>query len=93
MQPSAFLINTARGDVLDEAALVSALDAGHLRGAALDVFSKEPPGIVPVVKHSKVICTPHLGAQTRESQLRAGEDILTEVIAALNGEPLRWRIV
>lgn len=92
MKPSAYLINTARGDVLDEAALVSALDAGHLRAAALDVFSVEPPGIVPVVEHPKVICTPHLGAQTREAQLRAGEDILAEVIAALQGEPLRWRV-
>lgn len=93
MKPTAYLINTARGDVLDEAALLSALGAGRLAGAALDVFSHEPPGAAPIAQHPKIVCTPHLGAQTREAQLRAAEDIFTEVIAALNGGPLRWRIV
>jgi D-3-phosphoglycerate dehydrogenase len=93
MKPSAYLINTARGDVLDEVALLSALEAGRLAGAALDVFSHEPPGAGSIAQHPKVICTPHLGAQTREAQLRAAEDIFTEVMASLEGRPLRWRIV
>lgn len=93
MKPTAYLINTARGDVLDEGALLSALDAGHLAGAALDVFSREPPGATPIAEHPGIICTPHLGAQTKEAQLRAAQDVFEEVIAALDGEPLRWRIV
>jgi D-3-phosphoglycerate dehydrogenase len=93
MKPSAYLINTARGDVLDEGALLSALDAGRLAGAALDVFSQEPPGAAPIAQHPRIVCTPHLGAQTKEAQLRAAQDIFEEVVAALEGTPLRWRIV
>lgn len=68
----ALLINTARGGLLDERALVTLLDEGHLAGAALDVFSSEPPPFPGVANHPKILPTPHIGGHTREShQARA----------------------
>lgn len=93
MKDGVRIICAARGGVIDQSALLSALESGKVAGAALDVFEKEPPGDDPLVMHPNVICTPHIGAQTAEAQLRAGYDILSEVIAALNEEPLRWQIV
>jgi D-3-phosphoglycerate dehydrogenase len=87
------LICTARGGVVDETALLGALESGQVSGAALDVFAAEPPGLSALVSHPRVIATPHIGAQTTEAQARAAVDIATEVIAALNGDPLRWKIV
>ena len=87
------LVCTARGGVIDETALLGALESGQVAGAALDVFAKEPPGMSALVTHPHVVATPHIGAQTAEAQARAAEDIATEVLAALRGEPLRWRIV
>jgi D-3-phosphoglycerate dehydrogenase len=87
------IICTARGNIIDETALVSALESGQVAGAALDVYSKEPPGLTALVAHPKVIATPHIGAQTSEAQVRAAEDIATEILAALKGEPLRWKVV
>jgi D-3-phosphoglycerate dehydrogenase / 2-oxoglutarate reductase len=79
--------------VIDEQALLEALNNGQVAGAALDVFANEPPGITDLVVHPNLIATPHIGAQTEEAQLRAAEDIATEILAALKGDPLRWRIV
>lgn len=87
------LICTARGGIVDETALLSALESGQVAGAALDVFTKEPPGMSALVSHPRVIATPHIGAQTAEAQARASVDIAEEVIAALEGNPLRWKIV
>ncbi len=87
------LICTARGGIVDETALLAALESGQVAGAALDVFAKEPPGMSALVSHPKVIATPHIGAQTVEAQSRAAVDIAEEVLAALEGKPLRWRIV
>ena len=87
------LICTARGGIVDETALLAALESGQVAGAALDVFTKEPPGMSALVSHPKVIATPHIGAQTTEAQARAAVDIAREVLAALEGEPLRWKIV
>jgi D-3-phosphoglycerate dehydrogenase len=87
------LIYTARGGIVDETALLAALESGQVAGAALDVFVKEPPGMSALVSHPKVIATPHIGAQTEEAQQRAAVDIAQEVLAALEGEPLRWKIV
>jgi D-3-phosphoglycerate dehydrogenase len=87
------LICAARGGIIDETALLAALESGQVAGAALDVFVNEPPGLNALVAHPNVIATPHIGAQTKEAQIRAAEDIASEVLAALGGEPLRWRIV
>jgi D-3-phosphoglycerate dehydrogenase len=92
MKPGVRLVCTARGGLVDEAALLAALQAGIVAGAALDVFAQEPPGESPLVAHPKVIATPHIAAQTAEAQARAGLDIAQEVLAALRGGPLRWRV-
>ena len=87
------IICAARGDIIDESALLAALESGQVAGAALDVFSNEPPGATDLITHPKVIATPHVGAQTAEAQERAAEDIANEVLAVLKGESLRWKIV
>lgn len=94
MKDGVLIICAARGGVIEESALLAALDSGKVGGAALDVFETEPPaGDDPLPVHPKVVGTPHIGAQTKEAQLRAGYDILEEVVAALDGKPLRWKIV
>jgi D-3-phosphoglycerate dehydrogenase len=93
MRDGVRLVCAARGGIVDEAALLASLNSGKVAGAALDVFAAEPPGASELVRHPRVICTPHIGAQTREAQARASEDIATEVLAALRGEPLRWKVI
>ncbi len=85
MKKGALLVNCARGGVVDEAALLESLEAGHLGGAALDVFAEEPPRDLTLVRHKKVVATPHLGAQTREAQERISIETAEMVIAALAG--------
>ena len=92
MKAGVRLVCAARGGVIDEAALLAALQSGHVAGAALDVFAQEPPGQTDLVAHPNVIATPHIGAQTAEAQMRAAADIASEVLAVLNGEALRWRV-
>jgi len=87
------IVDAARGGILDETALLAALETGQVTAAALDVYSAEPPGLTALVAHPRVVSTPHIGAQTEEAQDRAAEDIATEVLTALKGEPLRWKIV
>ena len=89
MKPSARIINVARGELIDESALLKALDGEKLAGAALDVFSKEPPGESPLVKHPRVIVTPHLGASTQEAQREVAVEAAQQVLAVLRGEPAR----
>ncbi len=76
MKPTAFLINTARGGVVDENALLQALDAGKLAGAALDVFTQEPVQYLRLCTHPKISVTPHIGGATREAQARIGSEIV-----------------
>ena len=92
MKPEAFLVSTARGGIVDEGALFQALENGVLRGAALDVFENEPPELTPIIQHPRVIVTPHIAAQTKESQAQTGIDVANEVLAALSKKPLRWKI-
>jgi D-3-phosphoglycerate dehydrogenase len=92
MKDGVRIISTARGGIIDESALLEGLNSGKVAGAALDVFEKEPPGLTELVSHPRVIATPHIGAQTVEAQSRAAEDIAGEVLAALRGEPLRWKV-
>lgn len=87
------ILCAARGGIIDEMALLAALESGQVAGAALDVFEKEPLGATDLVKHPNLIATPHIGAQTEESQARAAEDIANEVLAALQKKSLRWKIV
>jgi len=93
MKRGVCLICAARGGIIDETALLAALETGQIANAALDVFQVEPPGLTALVAHPNVISTPHIGAQTQEAQFRAAEDIATEIINALRGNPLRWKIV
>ncbi len=93
MKRGVYLICTARGGIIDETALLAALESGQVAGAALDVFAQEPPGLTALVAHPNVIATPHIAAQTEQAQARAALDIAGEVVAALRGEPLRWRVV
>jgi D-3-phosphoglycerate dehydrogenase len=92
MKDGVRMVCAARGGIIDEAALVAALNSGKVAGAALDVFGAEPPGLTEAVSHPRVIATPHIGAQTAEAQSRASEDIANEVLSALQGKPLRWKV-
>ena len=92
MRDGVRIVSTARGGIIDESALLNALNSGKVAGAALDVFEKEPPGLTDLVSHPRVIATPHIGAQTAEAQSRAAEDIANEVLSALQGQPLRWKV-
>jgi D-3-phosphoglycerate dehydrogenase len=92
MKQGVYIVDVSRGGVINEEALLAALESGKVAGAGLDVFTKEPPGATALVNHPHVIATPHIGAQTVEAQNRAAEDISTEVLAALGGEPLRWKV-
>lgn len=92
MKDGVRIVCAARGGIIDESALLDALNRGKVAGAALDVFEKEPPGLTETVSHPRVIATPHIGAQTAEAQSRASEDIAHEVLSALRGESLRWKV-
>jgi len=92
MKTGVRIVCAARGGVIDEEALLEALNSGKIGSAALDVFAAEPPGQTALVSHPHVVCTPHVGAQTVEAQGRAAYDISTEILAALKGEALRWKV-
>lgn len=92
MKKGVYLVCAARGGIIDEAALLAALESAQVAGAGLDVFGTEPPGESALAAHPKVVTTPHIGAQTHEAQARAAGDIASEVLAALNNEPLRWKV-
>lgn len=86
MKRGVFLINDARGGLIDDEALLEALESGQAAGAALDVFEEEPPRNNPLVGRPDVIVTPHLGASTTEAQLDVAREIAEAVLGALKGE-------
>ena len=85
MKKTAVLVNCARGEIVQEAALADALKNGGIAGAALDVFEKEPPAGSPLLSAPHIVFTPHLGASTHEAQTRAGAVIAVQVMKALDG--------
>lgn len=91
-KPGVRIVNCARGDVVDEAALLAALDSGQVAGAALDVFAQEPPAGSPLLCHPKVVLTPHIAGSTVEAQRQVAQDVAEQVLAVLNGLPARYAI-
>ena len=93
MRQGAFLVNCARGGLVDEAALVALLNEGHLAGAGIDVFSSEPvKPDDPLPLHPKVVATPHLGASTVEAQANVAAQVAVEVLAVLEGRPAQFAV-
>jgi len=92
MKDGVRIVSAARGGIIDENALLAALTSGKVAGAALDVFTEEPPGKTETILHPRVIGTPHIGAQTAEAQSRAGDDIASEILNVLQNKPLRWKV-
>jgi D-3-phosphoglycerate dehydrogenase len=86
MRPNAILVNCARGEIVDEAALAEALRARTISGAAIDVFPKEPPTGSPLLNAPNIVFTPHLGASTVEGQARAGAIVADQVLRVLAGK-------
>ena len=92
MKPGAILVNVGRGAVVDEAALVAALDSGHLAGAGLDVFAAEPPAPEhPLLAHPKVVATPHVGGVTQQSFAAIGRLVADNINRLRQGRDLRFR--
>jgi D-3-phosphoglycerate dehydrogenase / 2-oxoglutarate reductase len=92
MKPTAYLINTARGPIVDETALAQALDAGQIAGAALDVLSKEPPEDSPLLHRNNVILTPHMSFYSVESLVDLQTKAAEEVVRVLQGEMPRHAV-
>jgi len=94
LKPSAYLINTARGGIVDEAALHDALVAGRLAGAGLDVFAQEPPPVGhPLFELPNVIMAPHVAGVTREAVDRMSEQTARNILSALDGAPIRLNVI
>jgi D-3-phosphoglycerate dehydrogenase/(S)-sulfolactate dehydrogenase len=87
MKPSAYIINTSRGGIIEESDLYEALSSGMISGAALDVFEHEPPHGSPLLNLENVILTPHIAGLTEEAQVRTSCLVATEVANILQGAP------
>ena len=94
MKASAYLINTARGGIIDEPALHSALSRGELAGAGLDVFEQEPTSPDnPLLRLATVISAPHMAGVTRESLTRMGLETARNILSVLDGKPIRENVI
>jgi D-3-phosphoglycerate dehydrogenase len=89
MKRGAFLVNAARGELVDEPAVVAALRDGRLGGAALDVFAQEPPTGSPLMEAPRTVLTPHIGGSTLEAQVDVAVDVARQVLDILAGRPAR----
>ena len=92
MKPSVFLLNVARGGVLDEADVAQALRDGKIAGAAVDVFEHEPPTGSPLLDAPNMLLTPHLGASTAEAQVAVAEEVAEQILEILDGRPARYAV-
>ncbi|MDB5113074.1 MAG: serA [Chloroflexi bacterium] len=93
MKRTARVINVARGGIVDEEALAAALRAGEIAGAAVDVFTKEPPPADhPLLQAPGALLTPHLGASTREAQVNVAYDVADQIVAVLSGGAARYAV-
>ena len=92
LKPTARIINCARGGLIDEEAIVKAINTGKIAGAAFDVFDKEPVTDSPLFKEDKIIVTPHLGASTVEAQTGVAKDVAAEVLAVLQGQFSKYAV-
>lgn len=95
MKPGSYVINTGRGGLIDEDALLRAIESGHIAGAGLDTFQTEPPAADhPFWNHQNIVVTPHIGGVTEEANARVGVEAVEGVLAVVEGRPLgRERIV
>ncbi len=92
MLPGVRIINCARGGLIDEPALLAALQEGKVAGAALDVLEEEPPRDSALLRHPQVIVTPHLGASTAEAQRTIAVEVAEQVLAVLAGRPAKGAV-
>ena len=93
MRPGARLINVARGGIIDEQALADAIREGHIAGAAIDVFTSEPPAADnPLLGVPQIVLTPHLGASTREAQVNVAYDVADQIVEYLQGGSPRYAV-
>ena len=93
MRPHAYLVNTARGEVVDEAALVRALERRELAGAGLDVYAREPAIDRRLLALDNVVCLPHMGSATLEGRIAMGERVLINIRAFADGHAVPDRVV
>jgi D-3-phosphoglycerate dehydrogenase / 2-oxoglutarate reductase len=94
MKPTAYLVNTARGGIIDEAALLSALTQGGIAGAALDVFETEPPaGEEALLRLANVVTAPHMAGVTCESMERMAAQAVHNVLSVFDGRPIRENVI
>ncbi len=90
MKSGSFVVNVARGGLIDEAALAAALEAGSIGGAAVDVFENEPPKDSPLLTAPNTVLTPHLGASTEEAQTKVAEEVVSQMLDVLAGRSARY---
>jgi len=94
MKPTGYLVNTARGGIIDEAALFSALTGGTIAGAGIDVFDREPPAPDnPLLKLDNVVTAPHMAGVTRESIDRMAGQAVRNVLSVFDGNPIRENVI
>jgi D-3-phosphoglycerate dehydrogenase / 2-oxoglutarate reductase len=92
MKQGSYLINAARGGLVDEAALARALKSGRLAGAAVDVFEQEPPVASPLLAAPNLVLTPHVAASTKEAQAQVSMDIAAQVVDFFEGRPVAYPV-